>query len=552
MPFKIEAKNHTFTVALTDLIADLMDRTEDKFIELARAAEQQVELQINVIWNTKDHKKALNPNDAIEKHFQEGDSFGVYGDIAPAMPPPIPEANKTPVVILTGFLGSGKTTLLNYILQEQREKKIAIIENEFGEVSIDDGLLQMNKQNLAEKIISLDNGCMCCTIRDDLKGALTEIINEMHKGKHIDTIAIETTGMADPVPIVRTFMNDPSLTEELRLDGVVTVADAKNLPGRLDDEIEEGKVNEAFQQIAFADKIILNKLDLVTTDEAIAVKDRIRDINKFAKVLPAMKSRIRLEELGNMRSHDMIHFTEMDIEKEAEEDPKLVEGHGGHSGGHDSGHGHDEMDCDEEHGHGGGHGDGHDGGHGGGHGGHGGGHEVGHDGGHGGSGYSGHGGGHGESSGTGHGGGHGHGQKAESRHDARVNSFSIMKEGEVVPKRLSKWMHEIGSLPKEKGTVFRIKAILAVKGHPNKHVFHAVMDVSDEDDGPAWGDDERKICKIVFIGKGLDHKYLRDGFEAIFADPKADDAKADAKADAQTPIKLSAAFPKTDDAKMED
>merc|ERR1719198_1762123 len=134
---------------------------------------------------------------------------------------------------------------------------------------------------MAEKIVTMDNGCMCCTIRGDLVGGLQSIIDEMEKSP-LDLIAIETTGMADPVPIVRTFMSDPVLTEDLRLDGVVALADAKNLPGRLDDEIEEGKVNEAFQQVAFADKIILNKLDLVSAEEAIKVKDRIREINKFA------------------------------------------------------------------------------------------------------------------------------------------------------------------------------------------------------------------------------------------------------------------------------
>merc|ERR1719221_1481363 len=99
---------------------------------------------------------------------------------------------------------------------------------------------------------------------------------------------IETTGMADPVPIVRTFMANPEITQELRLDGVVCVADARNLPGRLDDNVEEGKVNEAYQQVAFSDKILLNKIDLVSTEEAISIKDKIRAINAFAKVLPAV------------------------------------------------------------------------------------------------------------------------------------------------------------------------------------------------------------------------------------------------------------------------
>merc|ERR1719149_244793 len=164
----------------------------------------------------------------------------------------------------------------------------------------------------------------------------------------MDLIAIETTGMADPVPIVKTFMSTPTLTERLRLDGVVALADAKHLCGRLDDDVEEGKVNEAYQQIAFADKIILNKLDLITAEEAIAVKDRIRDINKFARILPAVQSRIKLEELSNMRAHDMAHFVDMELDKEAEVAVELQAGHGGHGGGHgDGGHG---DDCSEEHG----------------------------------------------------------------------------------------------------------------------------------------------------------------------------------------------------------
>merc|ERR1719382_2269601 len=247
-----------------------------------------LELQINVLWNIKDHKKALNPADKLGNHFVTGDTFGVYGDIQPLTSPNFKsEEAKLPVTILTGFLGSGKTTLLNYILQEQKEKKIAVIENEFGEVSIDDELLKQNKLALAEKVILMDNGCMCCTVRGDLQQGLEQILAEIKKGSKIDQIMIETTGMADPVPIVRTFMANPDLTKKLRLDGVITVADAKHIIGRLDDKIEAGKVNEAYQQVAFCDRMILNKLDLVTPEEAIHVQERLRNINAFAKILPA-------------------------------------------------------------------------------------------------------------------------------------------------------------------------------------------------------------------------------------------------------------------------
>merc|ERR1719336_2434178 len=200
--------------------------------------------------------------------------------------------------------------------------------------------------------------------------------------------------MADPVPIVRTFMSEPSITEDLRLDAVVTMADAKNLLGRLDDQIEMGKINEAYQQIAFADKIILNKLDLVTAEQAIAVKDRIRSINKFAKVVPAIKGRVKMSEFGNIRAHDIGNFAEIDLEKEAEDVP-VVQGHEAH-GGHE-GH--------ESHG---------------GHGGHG--VSYGHD--------------SDPRNEQVHGTGHGHGSEA-SRHDNRVGSFAIVREGEIDPRRLT-------------------------------------------------------------------------------------------------------------------
>jgi len=486
VPFPFDAKAVPFNISTTSTVADMMEKAEEEFENASNKAGKPHELQINVLWNTKDHKKALNPNDKVSLHFATGETFGVYGDIMPssAQKEEIAEEDKTPVLILTGFLGSGKTTLLNYILQEQGERKIAVIENEFGEISIDDELLKQDKLALAEKVIVMDNGCMCCTVRDDLEKGLKQIIEAIDAGNHIDEIIIETTGMADPVPIVRTFMTNADLTERLRLDGVVVLADCKNLIGRLDDKVEEGKVNEAYQQIAFGDKILLNKLDLVTTDEAIVVKDRIRDINKFAKIVPSIKGRVKMSELINLNAHNMLDFVNTDIEKEAEIAQELTTEHG-----HGGGHGHGD-------GHGGSHGDGHGGGHG--HGGHDADCKEEH--------------GQGE---VGHGTGHGHGN-SKSRHDSRVNSMAIVKEGEILPQKLSVWMQSLGQIPAEKGTIFRIKAILAVKGHPFKHVFHAVMDVSDEDDAGPWADGEKKVSKIVFIGKGLDEGYLREGFEAIF------------------------------------
>jgi len=307
-----------FPVAIspTASVMDLMEQVETKVEGMAEEAGKPLQMQIQVIWNLKDNKTPFNPQDEVGKVLAAGDTFGVYGDTmtVPAdEATKIPEEAKLPVTILTGFLGSGKTTLLNYILQEQREKKIAIIENEFGEISIDDALLQQNKLALAEKVIVMDNGCMCCTVRGDLQQGLEQIQEEVRKGNRIDQIIIETTGMADPVPIVRTFMTNPALTRELRLDGVITVADAKHIVARLDDKIEEGKVNEAYQQVAFCDKLLLNKLDLVSAEQAMQVKDRLRTINPYAKILPAVKSRVKVSELTDLRAHDMTKFADEDI-----------------------------------------------------------------------------------------------------------------------------------------------------------------------------------------------------------------------------------------------
>lgn len=495
-PFPVDLKAVPFKVPGTLTVMELMEKVESMIEGFSQQEGMPVQVQIQVLWNVKDNKKSLSPSATLAAHFTSGDTFGIHGDVMPVQreTPSIPEDQKLPVTILTGFLGAGKTTLLNYILQEQKEKKIAVIENEFGEVPIDDALLKQDKLALAEKVVVMDNGCMCCTVRGDLLAGLRQILDETRKGNQIDCIIIETTGMADPVPIVRTFMTSPEISAELRLDGVITLADAKHVIKRIDDEVEEGKVNEAYQQVAFCDKIILNKLDLVSPEDAIVVKDRLRSINSFAKILPAVKSRVKLSELFNMRAHDMCNFVDQEIEKEAENPSIEVNGHGhgGHGGGHSNGHGHDGHDpnCKEEHGHGG-----HEGGHGG---------------------------GHGVENGHAHGQGHGHDGPAskKSRHDSRVNSFSIVKEGEIIADKLGAWMQTLAQLPQEKGTIFRIKAILAVKDHPYKHVFHAVMDVSDEDDAGPWEPHEKRVNKIVFIGKGLDQKFLRDGFDGIFDKPK--------------------------------
>src|ERR1700710_299881 len=169
---------------------------------------------------------------------------------------------KTPVTVLTGYLGAGKTTLLNRILSEQHGKRYAVIVNEFGEVGIDNDLIV----NAEEEIFEMNNGCICCTVRGDLIRILGGL---MKRKERFDGIIIETTGLANPAPVAQTFFVDDGVRARTRLDAIVTVVDAKNLPARLADS------SEAADQIAFADVIVLNKTDLVTPDELEAVEKQI-------------------------------------------------------------------------------------------------------------------------------------------------------------------------------------------------------------------------------------------------------------------------------------
>ncbi|MGX6448925.1 CobW family GTP-binding protein, partial [Patulibacter sp. S7RM1-6] len=176
---------------------------------------------------------------------------------------------KVPVTVLTGFLGSGKTTLLNRILTEQHGQRIAVIENEFGEVGIDNDLVIGSD----EEIFEMNNGCICCTVRGDLIRILGQLLRRKDRFDHI---LIETTGLADPGPVIQTFFMDEELAGQLDLDGVVTVVDAGHIALHLDE------APEAQEQIAFADVIVLNKTDLVDAAALDAIEQRIRALNGAA------------------------------------------------------------------------------------------------------------------------------------------------------------------------------------------------------------------------------------------------------------------------------
>jgi len=228
--------------------------------------------------------------------------------------------NLTPITVVTGFLGAGKTTLVNYILKEQNEWKIAVLENEFGEVSIDDGLVA-EALDAPEDLITMDNGCVCCSVRGDLIRTLGQLQSSRKK---FDAILLETTGLADPAPIVYTVQTNPKISEHYKIDSIVCLADCKHLNQHLDEVKPEGSVNEAQQQVAFADKILLNKVDLVTEEEKDALKARLKLINQFAIVIETEKSRAPLDKIIGLNSFNMESILTVDpqfFQMEDEDNP---------------------------------------------------------------------------------------------------------------------------------------------------------------------------------------------------------------------------------------
>ena len=214
-----------------------------------------------------------------------------------------------PVTVLTGFLGSGKTTLLNHILTStEHNMKFAVIENEFGDIGIDENIIVENSE---ESIIEVMNGCICCTVRGDL----TELLDDMYdRIKDFDGVLIETTGLADPAPVAQTFFVDERVTNRYKLDGIITVVDAKHIIPRIEEEKPEDVENEAVEQLAFADRILLNKIDLVSDTEIQEVERKIKSINVSAPIFRTENSLIDPKELINIGSFDLEKTLEMDPE----------------------------------------------------------------------------------------------------------------------------------------------------------------------------------------------------------------------------------------------
>ncbi|MBN9691671.1 MAG: GTP-binding protein [Verrucomicrobia bacterium] len=214
--------------------------------------------------------------------------------------------SRIPVTVLTGFLGAGKTTLLNRLLTANHGKRIAVIENEFGEIGIDNALVI----NADEEIFEMNNGCICCTVRGDLIRILGQLLKRRDK---FDYILVETTGLADPGPVAQTFFSDDEMKSAFRLDGIVTLVDAKHISLHL------GDAPEAKEQIAFADRILLNKIDLVTPEELAALEERVRSINSVAKIHRTTQASLGADDVLNLHAFDLDQRLSLDgdfLEKE--------------------------------------------------------------------------------------------------------------------------------------------------------------------------------------------------------------------------------------------
>jgi G3E family GTPase len=247
-------------------------------------------------------------------------------------------SNLIPVTVLTGFLGAGKTTLLKRILTEQHGRRIAVIENEFGPEGIDNDLLV---QDGNEQIVEMNNGCICCTVRGDLARILKELARRRSDGQvDFERVIIETTGMANPGPVTQTFFMDDDVAEQFLLDGVITVVDAKHGEQTLSSQ------PEAQNQVGFADRILVSKVDLVSAEEQEALRARLVRMNPRAPIRAVHFGEIGIDAVLDIRGFNLNSILEIDPEFLEAEHPDGAAPHAaGHLHAHEHGHGHEHDDA---------------------------------------------------------------------------------------------------------------------------------------------------------------------------------------------------------------
>lgn len=348
-----------------------------------------------------------------------------------------------PVTVLTGFLGAGKTTLLNRILSEDHGKRYAVIVNEFGEIGIDNDLIVESD----EEIYEMNNGCVCCTVRGDLVRVLEGL---MRRPGRFDAIIVETTGLADPAPVAQTFFMDDDVRNKTALDAVVALVDAKHLPLRLKDS------DEAQNQIAFADVIVLNKIDLVSPEELAEVERVVRSINPIATIIRAERANVPLDRILDQGAFDLNRVLANDPHFLDPEEHDHDHHHHDHDHDHDHEHCHDEnCGCHDHH--------------------------------------------------------HHHHNHIE---ELGVKSVSL-RGGEMDPARFMQWIQRVAQT--EGPNILRLKGIIAFKNDPQRYVVQGVHMILEGNHQRDWKDGERRESRLVFIGRELKEDLLRKEFEVCQA-----------------------------------